>query len=178
MLPEEQKFLEELYRENFGKVLSHIKSLLHANCFSKDEIDSLAEEMTQDVFHTASRRIDVVFSHPNPIGWLINTGKYKYQEYMRKFEAQSRWFLPSNDILENLPSHDHNPTAVLDHMTYDDVMTKIRRNLSEEDYRLFHMVILNHFSHKVAAKELGITVWASQKRVSRIRDHLQKLLSP
>ena len=106
------------------------------------------------------------------------TARHKFQEYTRRANTESRWFVPSNELLENLPDPQHNPSSVLEEMGYTDTMEKIRQALSDEEFRLFSMMILNHASHKDASKELGITVWTSQKRLARIRDKLQELFFP
>lgn len=178
MLPEEQEFLEKLYLENFSWVFRYIAGLLKGKSISSEQVSDLAKELAQDTFHTASQKVRAVMAHPKPAAWLTVAAKHKFQEYSRQSDAESRWFLPSNDFLENFPDPQNNPSAVLDDMGYADTMERIRKILSEDDFRLFHMVILNRASHKDASKELGITVWASQKRLERIRDKLQKLFSP
>lgn len=177
MQSEEQEFLEDLYRENFDAVRRYIVRLLKSKNLSPDQLSSLSEELAQDTFHTASEKIQVVMAHPKPTAWLIVVARNKYREYTRQTDVENRWFLPSNEFLENLPDPRNNPTAVLDDMGYTDAMDRIRQTLSEDDFRLFQMVILDHVSHKDASKELGITVWTSQKRLARIREKLQKIFS-
>ena len=51
---------------------------------------------------------------------------------------------------------------------------KIERALTREEYQLLKRLILDKASHLEVAKELGITVYASQKRLERIRGKLYK----
>ena len=53
-------------------------------------------------------------------------------------------------------------------------METIEQTLTAEEYQLLKRIILNKASHLEVAQELGITVYASQKRLERIRDKLGK----
>lgn len=55
---------------------------------------------------------------------------------------------------------------------------KIRALLPPEDYRLLCRITLEGATHLEVAKELGISVWSSQKRLQRIRKKLCKQLLP
>ena len=50
--------------------------------------------------------------------------------------------------------------------------------LPPEDYRLLCRITLEGATHLEVAKELGISVWSSQKRLQRIRKKLCKQLLP
>ena len=54
----------------------------------------------------------------------------------------------------------------------------IRALLPPEDYRLLCRITLEGATHLEVAKELGISVWSSQKRLQRIRKKLCKQLLP
>ena len=62
--------------------------------------------------------------------------------------------------------------------TYDDLLAAIRALLPPEDYRLLCRITLEGATHLEVAKERGISVWSSQKRLQRIRKKLCKQLLP
>lgn len=174
MLPEESEFLESLYREQASRLHRYAIGLLNAGGFDASLIPDLAEELVQDTFHTAAKRISDLTSHPKPAGWLFKTLQYKFNSFRRQFYADSQRLLFIEDLPKPPPSPSGNPSSVLADMEYADALSLARQSLSEEDFLLFDMVALNHTSHKVAAQRLGITVWASQQRLSRIRRELKK----
>ena len=57
-------------------------------------------------------------------------------------------------------------------------LAAIRALLPPEDYRLLCRITLEGATHLEVAKELGISVWSSQKRLQRIRKKLCKQLLP
>ena len=79
------------------------------------------------------------------------------------------------DPLPELPSHEPSPWEETE---YSASLELIQNTLSKDDFLLFDMVALRHKSHLSAAKVLGITVWTSQKRLTRIRKRLQELFLP
>ena len=54
----------------------------------------------------------------------------------------------------------------------------LMRHAKPEDYRLLCRITLEGATHLEVAKELGISVWSSQKRLQRIRKKLCKQLLP
>ncbi len=60
----------------------------------------------------------------------------------------------------------------------NELLDAIRALLPPEDYRLLCRITLEGATHLEVAKELGISVWSSQKRLQRIRKKLCKQLLP
>ena len=54
---------------------------------------------------------------------------------------------------------------------------QIQKILTEEEYRLLKRLTIELVSHVKVAEEFGISVYASQKRLERIRKKLKKALS-
>ena len=171
MLPEEQQLLEKLYKEMFPTLHRYAIVLLSKSGFSPN----LAEELVQDTFHTAVLHGSELLTHPNPSGWLVNALKYTFRSFRRQAYADSKRFLLLGDLPVDLPD----PTSAVDNAQTDlecaDMMAQIRSLLSEQDFRLFEIIVLTRAGHLAAARELGITVWTSQKRMERIRGKLQNL---
>lgn len=176
MLPEEQEFFKKVYRETYPSLYSYAAKMLNLKGFPHKMIPDLAEELIQDACHSAAKKIKSMTASPNPPGWLMNVLKFKFKEFMRQVNSDNQRLLYINDLPRELPHHSDDPAAVLSDMEYADTMKDIRKHISADDFRLFEMVALNHVSHRAAAEEFGITVWASQKRVERARKEIKKFL--
>lgn len=168
MLAEQNRLLEELYREYFPKLLLYADSALQ----DKDR----AQDVVQDTFHEAIRHIDTLAVHKNPGGWLMETVKNKIKDSERARCRYIRRFLSLNtDIVENtVPSGD----LALDEQVGQDsanLLQSIEDILTPEEIRLLKRLAFDKAGHLQAAKELGITVYASQKRFQRVKEKLYKL---
>lgn len=160
MHPEQDKLIEQLHRSYFGKLM------LYAAACLKDR--SRAQDVVQDTFHEAVRHIDTLLTHPNPGGWLMQTLKYKIREDARAHSQHMRHFLSLNtDLLtepgQTDPRLDRAERPLLD---------QIQAALTPEEYHLLTRLTMDQASHLEVAQELGISVYASQKRLERIRKKL------
>ena len=166
MLPDQDAFIEKLYYQNFKKLMIYAISVLT----NKDR----AQDAVQDTFHEAVKHIDVLMTHENPAGWLMITLKHKIQESERSRRRYLRRFISlDTDISENAL-----PPSEMSFEIYEseDVLLKrIEQALTPEEYRLLTMFVFENASHLQLAKEFGITVYASQKRLERIRKKLNQL---
>ena len=164
VLPEQTKFLEGLYREYFNKLFLYAVSEL------EDKVK--AQDIVQDTFYAAILHIDNLMTHENPGGWLMQTVKNKVKESRRKQRCYIRRFLSldSDVSMELIPSIDSNPE--LSELDYTSTMEKIRTTLTDDELYFLKRYICDHASHMEIANELGISVWASQKRLERIRKRL------
>jgi len=167
MLPDQDQFIEALYQSYFGKITSFVAATVHD--------PHIAQEIAQDTFHMAVLHIDVLMEHPNPGGWLIQTAKYKTKEFQRRRSQDLRCLVPfETKHLEETPEAAaafERAEAAAD----GDPLEKIRQSLTEEEYWLFQRFILNGASHLEVAKELGISLSTSYKRLERLRKKLQKI---
>ena len=165
MLPEQDAFFEQLYRENYKKMTFYALAAL--------KNPSRAEEVVQDAFHEAIKKTDVLMEHENPGGWLMQTVKYKIHESERAHIRHLKYFLsldtdiPIELAAPDLPNADIHETS--------DTIQKIKAALTEDELYLLKRIIFEKASHLDMAKELGITVWTSQKRLERIRKKLHQV---
>lgn len=164
MLPEQDAFIEKIYREFFTKLWIYAKAEL--------EDPEQAQEVVQDTFHEAVRHIGILMLHENPKGWLMDVLKKKIMHARRSMNRYILHFVSLDSDLEFvdpiLSSEDPTPNNV------HDTLRDIRRVLSEEEWDLLRKIALENQPYKNVAKELGITVWACQKRVERIRKKLKQ----
>lgn len=164
MLPEQDAFIEKIYREFFTKLWIYAKAEL--------EDPEQAQEVVQDTFHEAVRHIGILMLHENPRGWLMDVLKKKIMHARRSMNRYILHFVSLDSDQEFvdpiLSSEDPAPNNV------HDTLRDIRRVLLEEEWDLLRKIALENQPYKNVAKELGITVWACQKRVERIRKKLKQ----
>lgn len=164
MLPEQDALIEKLHREYFKKLT------LYATATLRDP--TRAQDVVQDAFHSALLHIDDLMTHENPGGWLMETVKYKIKESERARQRYLYHFfsLDSDISIEIFPSNE----LITEIQEPDDdlPMRKIEQALTAEEYQFLKRLVLDKASHLEVAQEFGISVYASQKRLERIRDKL------
>lgn len=102
------------------------------------------------------------------------TAKYKAWESERKRQRDLRRFLSwDTDISDGSFPDREGETAVCE---TEDVpaMEKIKQALTAEEYQLLTRFVLEKANHLELAREFGISVYASQKRLQRIREKLYR----
>ena len=166
MLPEQDRFIEELHRKYFRKLTLYAMSVLRDS--------ARAQNVVQDALHEALLSVNHLMEHENPGGWLMETVKNKVRDSERAHRRYIRRFLSLDTEIsaELVPA---NGLAVeLDESDNVVLMEKIEQLLTPDEYRLLKRLILDKASHLETAQEFGITVYASQKRLERIREKLYK----
>lgn len=167
MLPEHEQFLSDLYHSCFWKLHHYALVFLNQN---------QAEEIVQDTFHDAVKKIDELYGHENPSGWLMQTLKNKMRNYQR---ALQRELLRTVSI--NSPEFDHvvlanDPKEIIEREeTSSRIMMVLKSVLSNDERYILRRIVFENATHSELATELGITTCASQKRLERIRDKLDKV---
>ncbi len=166
MLPEQDRFMEELHRKYFRKLTLYSMSVLRDS--------ARAQDVVQDALHEALRNVNDLMRHENPGGWLMETVKNKVRDSERTHRRYMRRFLSlDTEISAELFAVD---SSAVELDESDDVvlMEKIEQLLTPEEYRLLKRLIFDKASHLETAQEFGITVYASQKRLERIREKLYR----
>ena len=164
MMPDEKELVEHLYYRYFKKLFIYTNAALR-DC-------ELAKDVVQDTFHEAVRRIDVVAKHENPGGWLMNVVKNKIKECERN-RRRDLYCLLSLDA--DFPDESNLPEELVlaqPETQGEPVLEIIERVLTPEELRLLKRLVFDRASHQQVAQEFGISVYASQKRLERIRDKL------
>ncbi len=171
MRPDQDSFMQQLYQDNFLKLMLYVTSSLK-------NVDR-AQDVIQDTFHEAINHIDILMQHPNPGGWLRVTAGYKIQEEQRDINKYSMYFISLDSDLLNEPGvEDPKLAQQLESDTSSiSIDEQIQKILTEEEYRLLKRLTIERVSHVKVAEEFGISVYASQKRLERIRKKLKKALS-
>lgn len=167
MLPEQDEWIEKLYRTYFKRLTQYAVSAL-------GDLPR-AQDVVQDAFHEALIHIDDLITHENPGGWLMVTVKYKIRESERVRRRELLRFLSfDTDIMsERIPGDEWmEEQALSDDLS---VMERIVQALTPEEYHLLKRLVLDGASHPQVAQELHISVYASQKRLERIRAKLYQV---
>ena len=155
MTREERCFIEQLYIENFKKLYHY------ANIILQDS--EASENIVNDTFVEAIKKAGCLFSHENPMGWLMQALKLNMKQYIR-MQAKQPKIVPLDTVNEQLTVQTN--IEEFDLLHYANL-------LSDEDRRLLELYCKKNYSHKEIAKEFGISVSASQKRMERIRKRLK-----
>ena len=138
--------------------------------------DMATEEAVQETFFEAVRKQDALMRHAKPEAWLMETLKNKIRVGSRRRALEALYFIS----LEQDLAQESKKLAVEDRPfgSINELLDAIRALLPPEDYRLLCRITLEGATHLEVAKELGISVWSSQKRLQRIRKKLCKQLLP
>lgn len=164
---EANAFLEALYNANYERLYIYAENLLFNAAY--------AEEAVQETFFEAVRKQDALMRHAKPEAWLMETLKNKIRVGSRR-ALEALYFIS----LEQDLAQESKKLAVEDRPfgSINELLDAIRALLPPEDYRLLCRITLEGATHLEVAKELGISVWSSQKRLQRIRKKLCKQLLP
>ena len=166
--PEQERLLETLYHEHYGRLTVYATAALRDRAH--------AEDVVQDTFHEAMYHLDVLAHHEAPGGWLLVTLKYKLREYER---ARRRYLLRFLSLDSELARDPVSPAPPLEEQVGLDerqLLAQIDQTLQPEEYRLLLRLTLDGASHLTVAQELGISVYACQKRLQRVRTKLRRAL--
>ena len=167
MNPDEERFFEQLYQENFGKLMRYAR--VHMDPFR-------AEELVQDTFHDALQKIQLLAGHENPYGWLMTTLKYKINNYQRSHQKELLRLISLNsELASDIPAPDSIDDILEENEDQRSLAEKLQHALSERELHIVRRMVYESATHKELAEEMGISVWASQKRLERIRNKLEKI---
>lgn len=165
MASEKERIFTEYYTQYFNKLKIYAYSSLGSW--------SRAEEAAQDTFHIAWTKMDDFISSKNPMGWLVNTLKFTIRNIKRHDNLQMRLFISLSEFGE-MPAI--NNTDIDADIDIDEVCKSV---LSREEYYLMRRIVLDKATYKEMSDELGIKLWACQKRMQRIiqklRNHFKNL---
>lgn len=76
---------------------------------------SLAQDVLQETFYLAYKKWDILKDHPNQTGWLLETARYKIQEFNRKIKKlECETSLDDHDDHEYVAAKDEYGKAELD----------------------------------------------------------------
>lgn len=160
-----EQWVESLYREEYVKMVAYASNRIQ----NEDQ----AQDLTQETFKLLCERADILQEHPNIRGWLWSALKNKILSYWKSGQGDLKRFVLYDENGAQIPG---GPSAedVLFELTEDEILAAAKRRLSRENYRHLVRLTVDRASHATVAKEFGISIEASQKRLERSRIALQK----
>lgn len=165
---EQERRMEELYREMYGPLLSYAGAAL------RDK--NLAEEAVQDCFRIACAKYRALSESENPQGWLMLTLKNVIRNMRRELAALSKLYVDAvsdeeENFWEKLADSDS------ERRMEDGQAELLYADLLEpEEFQLLKRIVLQRYTIGEAAQELGITLESCKKRIQRIKKKLRKKL--
>lgn len=151
----QEQFFSELY-------IKHAKKMVWFAYRSIGD-EQLAEDLMQETFLLAAAKIQVVFSHPNPEGWLYKTlNNLILRDMNKKYHTE----LPLDESIEFDMENEF--------VFFDECLPA---GLSDGEKQMLIWRFKYQLSHDEIAELLGITQLASRKRLSRIIKECSLLLN-
>jgi RNA polymerase sigma factor (sigma-70 family) len=148
-------FFDRLYRSNYSGLVKYAYRLTYEK--------NIAEEIVQDAFIEAYKRLDLLKQHENPIGWLYITVRNISKAYLREYR----------DIKQNLPLHEYDG-SVVDSASQEQILRDL---LSEDEVKIMLKFYEEHCTISEIAHEYKISISACKMRLKRARDKLKKEFS-
>lgn len=139
---------DKLYTENFKDLFKYAYRLTYEK--------NMAEEIVQDAFAEAYRKIELLSKHENPVGWLYVTTKNIARVYIREYQKLKK-LLPLED----------NEIAVADEEREE---LLLRNYLNREETNIIIKFYLEKKPLIEISREYDITLSACKMRLKRARD--------
>ncbi len=146
----ESAFLERYYREEYKDLYYYALHLLRS--------ESLAEVAVQNTFEIAARRIDVLMTHENPVGWLYVVMRYTVYAIWRDQAAAKERCVSLEEVTQQSIQ-----MTEPDELDWDD-----------PDFVLLRRFYVEGYCMKELAAEYHTTVAAMKMRICRIKKRLRE----
>lgn len=125
---------------------------------------SLAQDVLQETFYLAYKKWDILKDHPNQTGWLLETARYKIQEFNRKIKKlECETSLDDHDDHEYVAAKDEYGKAELDMV--------LETELDEEEKTRFSRYFVAGYKISEIAKLENISENNMCVRLSRLRQN-------
>ena len=138
MQPEQDIFLEKLFREHYHSLL------LYACAFVKDRSES--QVAVQEGFRIACTKIDEVMSAPTPVGWMKESIKYVSLNMVKRKKRQMLLFVSLEEAVHSQQNSQEKLMELLD---------LCAGAVSKQEFALYRRVVLDGLPYSEAAKEIG-----------------------
>lgn len=136
---EELLYYEQLYRDTKPAVEHYLMMLLHNY--------SVIEDVAQEVYLEAYRKLDVLMQHPEPRGFLFRMARYKALHWMREKHRIEQGEFPCEDSVLGMKVSGEDAYRVAEIlMAVEDLLTK-------EEFSIFEA----HYIQGYTEKEIAVT---------------------
>jgi len=144
---------------------SSLRSFLRTLSYSNRD---LADDLAQDTFLVAYRRLDTFRGEGTFLSWLIGIGYRQFLQHTRKKKRH-------RDLMESL-EHFNDKTSDFDKTTVID-LDKAMQTLSFPEKTAITLNSREGFSHEEISNILNLPLGTVKSHISRGRDKLKKLLA-
>ena len=151
-MSENDEFFEKLYLDWYRALLRYVYRL------TLDRQQT--EEILQETFLEAYKKIELLRRHKNPSGWMYVTAKNRARNYLRKMRKPDTVLYLKN---YELPS-----------VNEDDLKYIIPDSFTKEEADIITRYYQDRQSIPEIAKAYGISLSACKMRLKRTRDKLKK----
>ena len=156
--PQDQ-FIEELFFGEWSKLVRYAKTQLRRYGPNVIDHEGRAEEIVQEVFYTAYKKVDEVKTSENPVGWLYTTLTYKVKEALRE---DRKWLkclslIPlDEEVLDQ--SEDFNLSGII----------------PKEDYLLLKHLYIDGYTYNELCEKYNCKKSCLAMRIQRIKKAFKK----
>lgn len=166
LTPEEQKWLETLYRENYTQMRS-LASLLFTKNGLPDAARTLSHDAVQEVFILAIRKWAQVAKAEDPVKWLYAALHFKIlnmvkNEWYKKERSSDK---EAEDILD--------PT---DFYNAADLRMTLQSSITPEEYQLLGQLYLAGYSYEEMSDRLQMKKSTFAMKVSRLKQKIKEII--
>ncbi len=167
----ENEFLSELFKKN--------NLLVHATAHSAlgEFYGYLADEVTDELWLLACVKGKELYTHSNPVRWLLLSTRYIASSMMRKYSKEISTH--ATDNIDDIPDNTDIHNEAFHNIENDNfIIESSLSNLSKGERRVFILIFREHMTTKEVAKMLNIaesTVRNIKKRATdKILDSIKK----
>ncbi len=156
---------------DFNKLHSICASELHRHVTKITDGDShLAQDITQDTFIELYRKSKTLAINSSIVGWLKRASRYRAYRYFRSNSAR-------RDREEHATEMGNVYRAdKAAHRVQIEALRSAYDGLPQKDQKLYRMRFITGLPLKTIGRELSISASAVDKRLSRLRNKIRKLV--
>jgi len=152
------KYFNELMKKMYDKIYLFVGK----GCRDRDFV----EDVVQETFYEAYRKMDILMEHPNQIGWLYETAKNKKMKLGKK---KDEFYL-----LEGEYGNLKEEKAEGEEYGEVELAETIKASVSEKEYEMLRDYYLNGYSSVEVADKYGIDRGVIRMRMSRLKRKLKE----
>lgn len=153
------KFFNELMEMAYDKIFTFV---------SRGESDlEFAQDVVQETFYEAYRKIELLMEHPNQMGWLYSTAKNKK---MKLGKRRGGIYQLNEECEDNLEAENSGEVEFGE----IELAETIKASVSEREYEMLRDYYLNGYNSVEVADKYGIDRGTIRMRISRLKKKLKE----
>lgn len=153
-------FFNKIYVQMYEEIFRYVRRLTNDN--------RILEDILQETFYEAYRKIDILIEHENYRGWIYKTARFK----ALKLNNRIRKTDVKQVELDYAEIQEIGQQDQYDFITYSDY----NEILSDSEFNYLYKHYIEGYTYEDLSKEENIQVGACKMRMSRILKRLRKSL--